>query len=187
MGGVTGNFTTLVGQLKDLNPASGSGSWTFQRSKATLRRIGRSGLPPRHLAGPPQMADGFMIIAGTLSQTGDAYSCSDPTVSVWNGTDYIAGAIVQGHIATPNTTGTPTLAVGGHPALPIINSEFVPLFITCNAGVGNGTIAATGSSYSGTTVTLNLTAGLTGAKAVGMATVSLWPAASLAPGPISPR
>ena len=165
MGGTTG-LTTLVGQLKDLNPG-----WLRFMDLSTVQgnfeKDWAQRTPVTALSWPT--SEGRWVHdywVGTLSQTGDAYSCSDPTVSVWSGSDYLDGAIVQGHIATPNTGGTPTLAVGGHPALPVIDAENVPLFITCNAGVGNATIAATGSSYSGTTVTLNLAAGLSGAHAV---------------------
>ena len=167
MGGVTG-LTTLVGQLKDLNPG-----WLRFMDLSTVQgnfeKDWAQRTPVTAISWPTSDArwiHDYWISGNNFAQTGDAYSCSDPTVSVWSGTDYIDGAIVQGHIVTPNTGGTPTLAVGGHPALPIIGAEPIPLFITCNSGVGIATIAATGSSYSGTTVTLNLVAGLSGAHAV---------------------
>ena len=175
MGGVTGT-TTLVGQLQDLmHTGSGLGTpgWLRFMDLSTVQgnfeKDWAQRTPVTAISWPT--SDGrwihdYWIPGNTFSQTGDAYSCSDPTVSVWSGTDYIEGAIVQGHVATPNAGGTPTLAVGGHPALPIIGNPPVPLFITCNSGVGNATIAATGSSHSGTTVTLNLSAGLSGANAV---------------------
>ena len=165
MGGIS-DLTTLVGQLKDLKPG-----WLRFMDLSTVQgnfeKDWAQRTPVTAISWPT--SDGRWVHGswiGTFSQTGDAYSCSDPTISVWSGSDYLDGAIVQGHIATPNTGGTPTLAVGGHPALPIIGNPPVPLFITCNSGVGIATIAATGSSYSGTTVTLNLVAGLSGAHAV---------------------
>ena len=177
MGGVTGT-TTLVGQLQDLmHTGSGLGTpgWLRFMDLSTVQgnfeKDWAQRTPVTALSWPT--SDGrwvhdYWISGNNFSQTGDAYSCSDPTVSVWSGTDYIDGAIVQGHIVTPNTGGTPTLAVGGHPALPIIGAEPIPLFITCNSGVGIATIAATGSSYNIGTglVTLNLSAGLAGANAV---------------------
>jgi hypothetical protein len=57
--------------------------------------------------------------AGTISNTSDALSCADPSTSVWGGSAYIDGSVVQGAIASTNVAGYPTLAVGGHPAMPI--------------------------------------------------------------------
>lgn len=51
----------------------------------------------------------------------DVYTCSDPSVSVWNGSTYIDNAIVQGVPSATNSAGTPTLNVGGHGAKPIFN------------------------------------------------------------------
>jgi hypothetical protein len=59
--------------------------------------------------------------AGTISNTSDAFACSDPATSVWDSVNsrYFDGAVVQGSVASANTTGTPTLAVGGHTTVPI--------------------------------------------------------------------
>ena len=53
-------------------------------------------------------------------------------------------------------------------ALPIVGDPPVPLFVTCNSGVGITSIVAAGSSYNGATgvVTLALSAGLAGSTAV---------------------
>lgn len=56
---------------------------------------------------------------GTISNSSDALTCSDPSISTWNGSSYIDNAIVQGNVNIANSTGFPTLAVGGHPAKPI--------------------------------------------------------------------
>jgi hypothetical protein len=57
--------------------------------------------------------------AGSITNTSNALACSDPSTSVWGGSSYNDGAVVQGVIASTNTSGYPTLAVGGHPAMPI--------------------------------------------------------------------
>jgi hypothetical protein len=173
MGGITGT-TTLVGQFKDLmHTGSGLGTpgWLRFMDLTTVQgnfeKDWAQRTPVTALSWPS--SDGRWVSSywvGTLSQTGDAYSCSDPSVSVWGGSDYLDGAIVQCSIITPNVGGLPTLAVGGHPAVPIIGYPPVPLFVTCNSGIGIATIAATGSSYSGTTVTLALSAVLVGSNAV---------------------
>lgn len=81
--------------------------------------------------------------AGTITNGGsDDYTCSDPSVSVWNGSSYIDNAIVQGLPTATNTNGTPTLAVGGHAAKPILNMKDssssidagIPLILGLTAG-----------------------------------------------------
>jgi hypothetical protein len=63
--------------------------------------------------------------AGTISNRGsDNYECSDPSISVWNGSSYIDNAIVQGSVDVTNSGGFPSLAVGGHEAKPIFNYTF---------------------------------------------------------------
>lgn len=59
--------------------------------------------------------------AGAITNTSDVYTCSDPSVSTWNGSSYIDNAIVQGTASATNTTALPTLNVGGHGAKPIFN------------------------------------------------------------------
>ena len=59
--------------------------------------------------------------AGTITNGGsDNYTCSDPSVSTWNGSAYIDNAIVIGNPSATNAGGKPTLAVGGHPAKPVV-------------------------------------------------------------------
>lgn len=69
--------------------------------------------------------------AGVIANGGsDNYTCSDPSVSTWNGTSYIDNAIVQGNPSATNSGGLPTLAVGGHPAKPILYwVDGIPPFI----------------------------------------------------------
>jgi hypothetical protein len=73
---------------------------------------------------------GYWVSGGIANGGSDAYTCADPSVSVWNGSSYIDNAIVQGVPSATNTGGTPTLAVGGHPAKPIFAyADGVPPFI----------------------------------------------------------
>lgn len=73
---------------------------------------------------------GYWAGAGAVTNTADALTCSDPSVSVWNGSSYIDNAIVQGTISATNAGGTPTLAVGGHAAKPIFNyADGTPVII----------------------------------------------------------
>lgn len=58
---------------------------------------------------------------GTITNTSDALTCSDPSQSVWSGSAYIDNSIVQGAISASNTTANPTLNVGGHGAKPIFD------------------------------------------------------------------
>jgi hypothetical protein len=58
---------------------------------------------------------------------GDAYNCSDPSVSVWSGSSYIDNAVVQGFVDLNNIGSTPTLNVGGHGAKPIYNFNITTL------------------------------------------------------------
>jgi hypothetical protein len=58
---------------------------------------------------------------GAITNGGsDNYTCSDPSVSTWNGSSYIDNAIVIGNPSATNAGGKPTLAVGGHPAKPVV-------------------------------------------------------------------
>jgi hypothetical protein len=57
---------------------------------------------------------------GSITNTSDALTVSDPSTSTWNGSAYIDGAIVEGFISATNTTVAPTLNVGGHGAKPIL-------------------------------------------------------------------
>jgi hypothetical protein len=67
--------------------------------------------------------------AGTITNTADAFTCSDPSVSTWNGSSYIDNAIVQGIPSATNTGGLPTLNVGGNGAKPVFNySDSSPPF-----------------------------------------------------------
>lgn len=61
---------------------------------------------------------GYWIGAVTNGGSDD-YICSDPSISVWNGSSYIDNAIVQGLPSATNTGGVPTLNVGGHGAKPV--------------------------------------------------------------------
>lgn len=103
---------------------------------------------------------------GTVTNTADAFTCSDPTVSVWDATNsrYFDGAIVQGVLSATNAGGNPTLAIGVHPAVPVLHAQIYPLIVTFNQGLSTASIAATGSSYTSGTgiVSLNLSAALTG-------------------------
>jgi hypothetical protein len=58
---------------------------------------------------------------------GDAYSCADPSVSVWSGSAYIDNAVVQGFVDFNNIGPNPTLNVGGHGAKPIYNFTITTL------------------------------------------------------------
>lgn len=178
MGGVTGT-TTLVGQLQDLmNTGSGVGTpgWLRFMDLSTVQgnfeKDWNQRTPVTAINWPA--TEGRWVAdywAGTFTRaSGDAYSCSDPNVSVWGGSDYLEGAIVQGHVPTNNSGGTPKLAVGGHPAAPIIGYPPIPLIVTANTGIGTASIAATGSSYNSGTgvVTLNLSAALIGSVGVGV-------------------
>jgi hypothetical protein len=74
--------------------------------------------------------------AGTITNGGsDNYTCSDPSVSTWNGSAYIDNAIVIGRPSATNSGGSPTLAVGGHPAKPILYwNDGIPPFILALSG-----------------------------------------------------
>ena len=70
---------------------------------------------------------------GAITNGGsDNYTCSDPSVSTWNGSAYIDNAIVIGTPSATNTGGSPTLAVGGHPAKPILywNDGIPPIILS---------------------------------------------------------
>lgn len=69
---------------------------------------------------PPNYWAGGSGTAGAITRGGsDAYTCSDCTTSVWDGSAYIDGAIIQGKPSATNTGAQPTLNVGGHGAKPI--------------------------------------------------------------------
>ena len=70
---------------------------------------------------------------GAITNSSDAYTCSDPSVSTWSGSAYIDNAIVQGAISATNTGGTPTLNVGGHGAKPIVNTGANPIIFSISA------------------------------------------------------
>ena len=59
--------------------------------------------------------------AGTITNTIDALTCSDPSQSVWSGSSYLDSAVVQGTVSSTNTTANPTLNVGGHGAKPVFD------------------------------------------------------------------
>lgn len=64
---------------------------------------------------------------GAITNIGsDAYTCADPSVSVWSGSSYIDNANVQGIFSATNTAGNPTLNVGGHGAKPIYGTATEP-------------------------------------------------------------
>jgi hypothetical protein len=117
--------TVLVNQLKYLMNSAGRGTPGWLRFMDLLSG-GRcfngdyaNRMPATALS--YQAAGRFVnnYWAGSVANSSDAFSCSDPALSVWSGSAYIDGAVVQGIIASTNTTGIPTLAVGGHPAAPI--------------------------------------------------------------------
>lgn len=71
--------------------------------------------------------------SGAITNTSDALTCADPSVSTWNGTSYIDNAIVQGIPSASNIGGSPTLNVGGHGAKPILASNACPITFAFNA------------------------------------------------------
>jgi hypothetical protein len=58
--------------------------------------------------------------SGNITNTADALTASDPSTSVWSGSSYIDGAIVEGVVSATNAGAKPTLNVGGHGAKPIV-------------------------------------------------------------------
>jgi hypothetical protein len=76
-----------------------------------------------------------------ITNTSDAFTCSDATTSVWSGSAYIDSAVIQGTIASANSTGNPTLNVGGHGAKPIFGQQGDPLFMPFTAAAASGGLA----------------------------------------------
>lgn len=116
--------TVLVNQLKYLmNSASrGTPGWLRFMDLLTGARAFNGDYANRMAVtamsyNPERFVNNYW--AGTIANSSDAFSCSDPTTSTWGGSSYKDGAVMQGVIASTNTTGIPTLAVGGHPAAPI--------------------------------------------------------------------
>ena len=78
MGGTTG-LTTPVGQLKDLNLGLAPVHGLFRRVQGNFEKDWAQRTPVTALSWPT--SEGRWVHdywVGTLSQTGDAYSCSDP-------------------------------------------------------------------------------------------------------------
>lgn len=95
---------------------------------------------------------------GQITNTSDALTVADPTVSTWSGSAYLDGAIVQGYLSATNTTTAPTLAVGGHPAKTILddlNSLAPILLFINNAPSSPGTSAFTFTFTAGSASWLN--------------------------------
>lgn len=76
--------------------------------------------------------------SGTVTNTSDALTCSDPSQSVWGGSDYIDLAVAQGNLSAANSGALPTLAVGGHPARPIYSFFGGTTFVLATAPASAG-------------------------------------------------
>jgi hypothetical protein len=100
MGGIT-DTTTLVGQLKDLlHTGSGTPGWLRFMDLTTVQgnfeKDWAQRTPVTAISWPA--TEGRWVHdywVGALSRAGDVYSCSEPNVSVWGGSDYLDGAIIQ--------------------------------------------------------------------------------------------
>lgn len=119
--------TTLVSQLKSLlNPHNEA------VANAWLRFMDYSGaqqaqeydfsqrIPLSYLTyGSAQYFRPGYWVGPVTADGNDHYTSSAPASSVWNGSAYIDGAIVQGNVNAANVGSNPDLAVGGHPAKPV--------------------------------------------------------------------